>query len=151
MMFRKKTTSIFSEEEKKQIVTAVKKAEQNTSGEVRVFIESKCSFIDALDRASEVFFSLKMDQTEHRNGVLVYLAYRDRQVAVFGDEGIYEKLGASFWNNAVQYMLHTFQERHMADGIIHVVNEIGESLAKHFPYEANIDRNELPDEIVFGK
>ncbi len=151
MLFRKKPVQFFTESENKAIVSAIKNAERQTSGEVRVFVESKCSFVDALDRASEIFFSLKMDQTAHRNGVLVYVAIRDKQVAVFGDEGIYEKTGIAFWNNAVHYMIHRFSNDNIAEGIEQVVKEIGESLAHHFPYEKTTDRNELPDEIVFGK
>lgn len=151
MLFRKKPIQFFTESENKIIVSAIKNAEQQTSGEVRVFVESRCSYVDALDRASQIFFSLKMDHTAHRNGVLVYVAIKDKQVAVFGDEGIYEKTGTAFWNNAVHYMIHRFTEEHIAEGIVQVVKEIGESLAHHFPYERATDRNELPDEIVFGK
>lgn len=150
MLFRKKPVQFFSEPDRQKIVDAIKQAEQRTSGEVRVFVESKCSFVDALDRATEIFFNLKMDHTEHRNGVLVYVAIKDHQVAVFGDEGIYEKTGSAFWNNAVHYMVHTFSSDNIADGIVQVVTEIGDTLNRHFPYEKNTDRNELPDEIVFG-
>ncbi len=151
MLFRKKPVQFFTESENKAIVSAIKNAEQQTSGEVRVFVESNCSFVDALDRASEIFFSLKMDHTEHRNGVLVYVAIKDKQVAVFGDEGIFDKAGRAFWNNAVHHMIYRFSNDNIAEGIEQVVKEIGESLTHHFPYERSTDRNELPDEIVFGK
>ena len=69
----------------------------NTSGEVRVYIEHRCRFVDPIDRAAEVFYSLKMEQTVNRNGVLVYVAVKDRQLAIFADEGIFQKAGADFW------------------------------------------------------
>ena len=92
-----------------------------------------------------------MDQTAARNGVLVYVALKDRQLALFGDKGIHEKVGAEFWNNAVKLILSHFNRADYAAGIAHVVEEIGEALRTHFPYDKDGDVNELPDDIVFGK
>ena len=89
----KKKKEFFTPEEKQQLVEAINQAEQRTSGEVRVFIESKCRFVDALDRAQEIFFKLKMQETEQRNATLIYVAVKDRQAAVYGDEGIHVKVG----------------------------------------------------------
>lgn len=150
-LFRKKAVDFFSKEEKEKILDAIKQTEKNTSGEVRVFIENHCSFVDAIDRAVEVFYSLKMEQTDYRNATLVYVAIKDKQLAVFGDEGIYNKTGKEFWNNAIKKMLQKFDKEHYADGIAEVVKEIGEALTLHFPYAAAADKNELPDNIVFGK
>ena len=132
-------------------MAAIKDTELSTSGEVRVFIENQCTFVDAVDRAVEVFYSLKMQETRHRNATLVYVALKDKQLAVFGDEGIYSKTGKDFWNNAVRNMLQYFNKENYADGIADVVKKIGDALALHFPYEAATDKNELPDDIVFGK
>ena len=150
-LFRKKAVDFFSKEEKEKILAAIKQTEKNTSGEVRVFVENHCSFVDAIDRALEVFYSLKMEQTDYRNATLVYVAIKDKQLAVFGDEGIYNKTGKEFWNNAIKKMLQKFDKEHYADGIAEVVKEIGEALTLHFPYDAAADKNELPDNIVFGK
>ncbi len=150
-IFRKKHPKFFIPEEQQFIVNAVKEAEKRTSGEIRVYIESHCRFMDALDRAAEVFYSLKMEATEQRNAVLVYVAMKDRQLAVFADEGIYRKEGKDFWNDAVKIMLSHFDKEHYAKGIATVIHEIGEVLAEHFPYDAATDKNELPDDIVFGK
>jgi len=122
-----------------------------TSGEVRVFIESKCAYVNALDRAIELFPQLNMHQTAQRNGVLVYVAVKDKQLAVFGDEGIHTKVGDVFWNNAVKEMLTHFNKENYAAGIAEVVSKIGDALKLHFPYNAATDINELPDDIVFGK
>jgi uncharacterized membrane protein len=150
-LFRKKTDKFFSEEEKEKILSAIQKAEQTTSGEVRVYVEKRCRFVDAIDRAAEVFYSLKMDQTAHKNATLVYVAFKDRQMAVFGDEGIYTKTGKDFWNEAVKKMVHHFNRENYAQGIVEVIGQIGEALSHHFPYDASTDKNELPDDIVFGK
>lgn len=150
-LFRKKTDDFFSAEEKEKILSAIQKAEQTTSGEVRVYVEKRCRFVDAIDRAAEVFYSLKMEQTAYKNATLVYVAFKDRQMAVFGDEGIYTKTGKDFWNEAVKKMLRNFNKENYAQGIVEVVEQIGDALAVHFPYDASTDKNELPDDIVFGK
>ncbi|MES2776640.1 MAG: TPM domain-containing protein [Bacteroidota bacterium] len=148
---RPKPKDIFSNAEEQLIVEAVKNAERRTSGEVRVFIESRCRFVDAIDRATEIFFNLKMDQTDLRNATLVYVAVKDKQVAVFGDEGIHNKVTSAFWYAEVRKMLAHFQSNNIPLGIIAAVTDIGEALYLHFPYDEKTDRNELPDDIVFGK
>jgi uncharacterized membrane protein len=135
----------------KQIVTAIQAAEQRTSGEIRVFVESRCRFVDPLDRATELFATLKMEKTAARNGVLVYVALVDRQLALFGDKGIHEKVGAAFWAQQVRAILSHFNKADYAGGIAGVVTGIGEALHQHFPYDRENDENELPDDIVFGK
>lgn len=146
-----KGPKFFTDEENHLIVKAIRKAEKSTSGEVRVFVESRCSWMDAMDRAAELFFGLQMDKTEQRNGVLIYVAMKDRQLAVFGDKGIHEKLGDAYWKNAVAEMLARFNRDDYATGIAECVIQVGEALTLHFPYDRDTDRNELPDEIVFGK
>ena len=135
-----------------QLITeAVKRAEQRTSGEVRIFVESRCSFVDAIDRAKEIFFSLKMENTGQRNAVLIYLAIKDRQVAVYGDEGIHTKVGEEYWRNTVNLMINCFRQGSYAQGLEQSITQIGEALNTHFPYDGETDKNELPDDIVFGK
>ncbi len=107
--------------------------------------------MDAIDRAAELFFRLKMDHTEQRNGVLVYVAMKDRQLAVFGDEGIHQKVGTEYWNKLVAEMLASFNKEDYAKGIAESVIQIGDALHTHFPYDRETDKNELPDDIVFGR
>ena|SRR5436305_3329115 len=141
----------FSKEENELIVQSIRDVEKQTSGEVRVFVESKCRFIDALDRAMEIFSQLKMQNTAERNAVLVYVAIKDRQLAVYGDEGIHQKTGDTYWKVAVNNMLLHFNKENYATGIAHCVSMIGDALKEHFPYDTGSDKNELPDEIIFGK
>jgi uncharacterized membrane protein len=148
-LFTKK--ALLTEAEKLQVVEAIRLSEKQTSGEIRVFVESRCKFVNPLDRAAQVFYSLKMDATEYRNGVLVYIAVKDQQLAIFADEGIYTKAGAPFWNTAVASMLQHFKKDSYGQGIAAVVAQIGDALKTHFPYDSSVDKNELPDEIVFGK
>ncbi len=149
--FLKRKKPFFSEEENRLVVEAIQAAEKNTSGEVRVFVEAKCAWMDALDRAAELFFRLQMEKTAERNAVLVYVAVKDRQLAVFGDEGIHRKLGDAYWNEVVKEMLSQFNRNDYARGIAECVLKIGEALKTHFPYDRETDKNELPDEIIFGK
>jgi uncharacterized membrane protein len=148
-LFRRK--EFFTDEEKQNIVDAVRSAEQRTSGEVRVFVESRCRYVNAIDRAVEIFENLQMQKTEQRNATLVYVAIKDRQLAVFGDEGIHQKVGNEYWANEVMKMINAFNRDNIAEGIRQCVINIGEALALHFPYNRTTDKNELPDDIVFGK
>jgi uncharacterized membrane protein len=145
-----KKKEFFTNEEKQQLVEAIQKAEQRTSGEVRVFVESRCRFVNALDRAQEIFFRLKMNETELRNATLIYVAVKDKQAAVFGDEGIHQKVGKKYWEDEVMKMLLLFKKEQLADGICQAINDLGEALVFYFPYNRESDKNELPDEIIFG-
>jgi len=148
---KSKQQKFFSATEEAKIVHAITAAEQQTSGEVRLFIESKCRFVDPLDRAAEIFLQLKMNETADRNAVLVYVAKQHKQLAIFADEGIYKKAGQQFWNNAVHTMIAEFRKDNYAEGIIEVIHKTGDLLKTNFPYNAVTDKNELPDDIVFGK
>lgn len=150
-LFRKKPQRYFTDAEQERIVAAIRNAEQRTSGEVRLFIENRCEYIDPLRRAHEIFGNLKMYETAERNGVLVYIAMKDHQLAVFGDEGIHQKVGSAFWAEEVKKMLHEFRQQHYAEGLATIIEDIGVALAHHFPYDGKVDKNELPDDIVFGK
>ena len=147
--FKKKNLLSVADEE--LVVAAIRAAEKYTSGEVRVYVESHCRFVDPVDRAIEVFFGLKMEKTDYHNGVLIYVALKDRQLAVYGDEGIHARVGKEFWQNAIREMLSHFNKDNYVVGICETIATIGTTLHNEFPYEPNEDKNELPDEIVFGK
>lgn len=129
---------------------AIRQAELNTSGEVRIFIESKNSLVNPLDRAGEIFFHLKMDETDHRNAVLIYMAIKHQEFAIFGDEGIYKAVGAAYWREAVTNISNNIDSKDLAYALQQAILAIGQTLSEKFPYEANTDKNELPDDIVFG-
>lgn len=134
---------------KRQIIKAIQEAERNTSGEIRVHIESNCKG-DVLDRAADIFAMLKMHKTELRNGVLFYLALNDRQFAVLGDAGINAVVPENFWESVKDEMLKHFVNNDMASGMAAGIEMAGEKLKQHFPYQKD-DVNELPDDISFGK
>ena len=146
-----KKTEFLSESEKEKIISAIKESERRTSGEIRVYIESRCRFVDPLDRAKEIFWSLKMDQTTERNAVLIYVTAKDKQMAILGDEGIHQKVGEVFWTAEISKMRMHFKQQNYMDALVFVIEDIGHALDEHFPYDSKTDKNELPDDIVFGK
>lgn len=149
-IFRKQQ-EFFTAREQEEILAAIRSAEKVTSGEIRLFVESRCRFVDPIDRAREIFFGLKMEKTDDRNGVLIYIATKDKQIAVFGDEGIHQKVGEQFWYQTLYKILGDFKSQHYAEGLVKIIREVGDALHHHFPYDNDTDKNELPDDIIFGK
>ncbi len=138
----------FTENERLTIEDAIAEAEKNTSGEIRLFIESECGE-NVLDRAAYIFRELKMHKTKERNGVLFYLAIDSRQFAILGDSGINSKVDTDFWYEIKMSMQNYFTEGNFVRGLSNGVKMTGEALQKYFPYKA-YDTNELSNEIVFG-
>jgi uncharacterized membrane protein len=138
----------FTPEQKEDIKLAVMSAELDTSGEIRVHIENSCKG-DVLDRAAWVFKELKMHETEKRNGVLIYLAIKNRRFAIIGDVGINQKTGDGFWDEIKLVMLNHFRDSRFTEGLTAAIGMTGEQLKKHFPYQRG-DVNELDDEVSFG-
>lgn len=149
-LFTGKKKTFFSKEEEERMVQAIRFAEKQTSGEIRLFVESKCSFLNPIDRAKELFAELNMAATQDRNAVLLYFAMKDRQMAIWGDEGIHQKLGQDFWNNKVSTILEDFKNENFTEGICKMIADVGDALKSNFPYTSE-DKNELDDNIVFGK
>ncbi len=141
---------LFALDDQQILLEAIREAEKQTSGEIRLYVENRCKFVDPLLRAAEVFWALKMDQTKERNGVLVYIALRDHQFAIFADQGIHEKTGEIFWQHEVTVMKQHLARNETIDALKRVITDIGAALKQHFPYDAATDKNELPDDIVFG-
>jgi len=144
----KSARNFFTEKEKENIKLSIKNAELDTSGEIRVHVENKCKG-EVLDRATFVFDKLKMNKTELRNGVLFYLAIKNRKFAILGDVGINEKVPDDFWDNIKDTMLTFFREDKFAEGLAEGIAMAGKQLKERFPYQAD-DVNELPDDISFG-
>lgn len=130
-------------------MAAIQEAETNTSGEIRVHIESNCEG-DVLDRATEVFAELNMHHTKLRNGVLFYVALEDHQFAVLGDAGINAIVPDHFWEDITAEVIKHFKQKKYAAGLAKGVLMAGEQLKAHFPYNERGDINELSDDISFG-
>lgn len=135
-------------EEEAAVVEAIRIAEKNTSGEIRVHLEAH-SKIDVFDRATEVFEFLHMSNTKQSNGVLIYVAVEDRTLVIMGDSGINDAVAPNFWESTKDAMISQFKDGNTKQGLIDGVLKAGEQLKKYFPYKKN-DKNELPDDISIG-
>ena len=135
-------------EEEQEIVEAILEAEKNTSGEIRVHIEPTAK-MDHFSRAQQVFHMLKMDNTKDANGVLIYVAVKDRKFVIYGDKGIDRVVPKGFWDSTRDLMASYFKKGDFKNGIIQGVLKAGEELQAHFPWDHN-DTNELSDEVSKG-
>ena len=142
-----KASSFFTKEQKEIILSAIKESEKDTSGEIRVHIETHCPE-DVLDRAAWIFRKLGMDKTRERNGVLFYLAVADRKFAVIGDAGINSKVPEGFWNQVKELLTKYFKDGLFTEGLAEGIKLAGRQLKTFFPYRKD-DVNELSDEISF--
>ena len=131
--------------EESEIIDAIREAEKNTSGEIKVHLESS-SKKDPLDRAAEVFDALDMNNTDLRNGVLIYIAVKDRSLAIIGDQGIDEVVPNDFWNDSKDRILKGFSSGNMKQGLIDGILVSGQAMKKYFPYQDG-DINEISDDI----
>ena len=136
-------------EEESQIKAAISEAEKNTSGEIRLFIEDVCNE-NVLDRAAFIFQQLDMHKTKDRNGILIYLAMESRHFAIIGDQGINSRVKKDFWHDIKLEMQHHFTAGDFLTGLKNGLEMTGHALKEFFPYQKD-DKNELPDDIVFGK
>jgi len=139
----------FTEENKLQITNAIRVAELNTSGEIRIHIEKFCKG-DVLDQAAYVFEKLEMHKTKLRNGVLFYMAIEDHKFAILGDSGINQKVSDDFWEKTKEAVLSKIKEGELTTGLASGILMAGEQLKKHFPYQED-DKNELSNDISFGE
>ncbi len=147
--FKKK--DIFSVQQKDRIIDAIRLIEQQTSAEIRVFVEQKNPLVDTVERARHIFYQLKMENTRHRNAVLLYIAIKHRELALFGDEGIYAATGITWWNDAVTKITRHFKGNDIVESIVQSIFSVGQTLKEEFPFDSATDINELPGDIVFGK
>ena len=138
----------FTEQRRKHIVDAIREAELNTSGEIRVHVDRRCGG-DVMQRALAVFKKLKMEDTCQRNGVLIYVAMQSHKTAIIGDKGVNAVVPPDLWNDIVADMVKMFAQGQFEEGISDAVGAVGQVLKKHFPYQDD-DINELPDEVSFG-
>lgn len=141
--------SFFTPEQQDDIKQAILDAELNTSGEIRVHLQKKCTG-EILDCAADIFKKLGMDKTALRNGVLIYLAIENNSFAIIGDSGINAVVPTDFWESTKLIMINHFREGRFTEGLVAAIEKAGEQLKKHFPYSKD-DINELSDDISFDE
>jgi uncharacterized membrane protein len=143
-----KPSQFFTKEQKQLVTDAIKEAELNTSGEIRIHIESSCKE-DVLDRAAYMFEKLAIHKTELRNGVLFYLSLNDKKFAILGDAGINAVTPENFWEEIKETIINHFKKNEFDLGLSTGIKMAGQALKEHFPYQQD-DVNELSDEISFN-
>ncbi len=143
-----KVEDFLTTEEEQAIVEAIRMAEKETSGEIRVHIE-KTTSKTTFDRALEVFHELGMDATDLKNGVLVYLAVDDHKFVICGDKGINDVVPADFWDCTKMSWQPNSKPGISEQGLIDGITRAGEKLQQYFPYHES-DTNELSNEISKG-
>lgn len=143
-----KVEDFLTKEEEQEIVEAIRVAEKNTSGEIRIHIEKTTSKVP-FDRALEVFYELKMNETELQNGVLIYLAVEDHHFVICGDKGINDVVSEDFWDCTKEIMRTHFKNGNFKQGLIDGITRAGEQLQRYFPWQED-DTNELSNEISKG-
>ncbi|MBN1940424.1 MAG: TPM domain-containing protein [Candidatus Aminicenantes bacterium] len=133
-----------------RVLEAIAEAEYRTSGEIRVSI-SRFFWGPVRPTAERAFHRLKMDATKDRNGILFYIVPSRRKFVILGDEGIHARVGPDFWTETASALSRRFRNGEFTDGLIEGIRTAGERLAAHFPHDRATDRNELPDEIDYGR
>lgn len=144
-----KIEDFLSAEDEAEIIEAIRTTEAKTSGEIRVHIEAS-SKETIEERALEVFNHLKMDNTKLQNGVLIYVAVRDRSFCIFGDKGINDVVASDFWDCTKDVILERFKQGDFKQGLIDGILNAGQELSKHFPWDHRHDTDELSNEISKG-
>ena len=142
---RMKTSRFQSAIEQARVIAAIGKAEQRTSGEIRVVI-SRQDVADALGAARREFERLGMTATRARNAVLIFIAPKSQRFAIIGDEGVHQKCADTFWSEVAKATEEHFRVGDFTGGLVQAIERAGALLATHFPRRAD-DANELPDHV----
>jgi len=135
------------------IEAAIKAGEATHSGQVRFVVEGALDGAPlfrnqpARERALDIFSQLRIWDTHHNNGVLIYLLLADRNVEIVADRGIDAKVGAAGWENICRGMETDFRAGNFEGGVIKGVEAVSRELATHFP-KVSGGPNELPDAPV---
>ncbi|MDR2122426.1 MAG: DUF5130 family protein [Flavobacteriaceae bacterium] len=137
---------LFSTQDGTEIVEAIKKAEEMSTGEIRVHLDQNLKG-DPLATAQAVFYKIGMQNTKDKNGVLFYISENKRKVAVVGDENIHKYVKQSFWDELVEEIIHSFKDEKYKEGVVSAILKTGIQLKKYFPADGKINENELPNEI----
>jgi len=141
------SNDFLTDKEEERIVEAIQKAENKTSGEIRIHIEEHCEK-EPLVRAARIFHELGMDHTNLQNGVLIYIASEDKRAAVYAGKGIHKQVEEGFWNDVLKILIDHFKNQAFVEGIEQAIRKVGDKLVELFPHQRG-DVNELSDEISY--
>jgi uncharacterized membrane protein len=140
--------NFLSKEQEQAVILAIREAEAQTSGEIRVHLQQQLDG-PVLDVAQRAFFRLDMHHTRQRNGVLFFIVPAKRQFAVVGDQGIDACVPLDFWDDIRDLLREHFQKGAFSEGLCAAIVRVGEKLKTFFP-ASDDNPNELSDELSFG-
>jgi len=135
------------------VEAAIRECEKTHAGEIRFAVESDLHLFallrgqSARDRAVGVFSHLRVWDTEHNNGVLIYVLLADRDVEIVADRGVHAHVGAEGWEKICRDMEASFRAGKFEEGVLHGVRTVGAHLTRHYPAQGK-GRNELDDRPV---
>ena len=135
------------------IEKSIKASETAHVGEIRFALEGALDGVplfkgqSARERAIDVFSQLRVWDTEHNNGLLIYLLLADRAVEIVADRGIHSKVGSNEWEKICRKMEAAFKQANYEGGVVSGIQAVTRHLTKHFP-ASDDGRNELPDKPV---
>ena len=130
------------------IVNAIGEAEKNTTGEIRVYLSKRWLDIHPYKRAQKLFLKHKMEKTKYRNGIMLYVNLKRKKFAIFGDEGIHQKVGQHYWDAIAKNLMQDLKSTHFENAIAKAVLSVGEKLKELFPSNDNHNPNELSDRML---
>ncbi len=135
------------DEELHRITIKIAAAEKMTSAEIKLVVIKRC-LISIKRKAHKIFKKYNLDKTARRNCVLILVVTANRQLLIYGDQGIHERVGQHFWVEVENSITTKFKENKMGDGLSAGIHLIGKKLAHYFPCHVS-DENEISDDVVF--
>lgn len=146
-----KPKDLFSKEELERIKTATREAEKVTSGEIRVkIIGCRRKDFDSDREALQQFYEEGLDKTKEQTGVLILIILESRNIEIWADKGINDKVPLKTWDEIAERMAGLFKKGNFCEGLCVAVKEVGEHLKTHFPIKPD-DVDELPDDVIVGE
>ena len=134
-------------DEQQRIVSAITEAERQTSGEICVHVTPRC-WGNVMTTALKKFNQLKLYETERRNAVLIFIAYKSHKFAILGDQGINELVPDDFWKDTLTLLGEKLKAGETCKGLCETILQIGNKLTHYFPAVKD-DINELSNEITY--
>ena len=145
-----RVSQAFPADTMRAIETAIRETEATHEGQLRFAVETALEVMPLLknqsarERALDVFSHLRIWDTEHNNGVLIYLLLADHDVEIVADRGIHGLVGAQSWETICRQMEAAFKQKRFEEGVVAGIRAVSEYLVRHYP-DQGAQRNELPD------
>jgi uncharacterized membrane protein len=140
--------SVLSRADLDRLHAKIAAAEELTSAELRVVV-TRSSWFGIKNKARRLFAQYGLDKTVQRNAVMILVDTRSRELLIYGDEAVDERVDSQYWNDVRDAMVAELREGNLADGLATGIRLIGEKLASIFPADAT-RKNEIANDIIFA-